>query len=465
MNRRSRARTSVLAAGAGIGLGATVQLALAAGEVTSMETVNVPATPFEYSVDGYSYQWGMGNNQLLDAFVADGHRFGYASSANRVELRRGDTVNVSTGEPCGLFAERIDETADAQALAPDYPSDGSDTGNCDLSALLASRVINRGAVDLFSNMRPDAGNIERLDYIFDYGLLSPIDRDALGSGGHVMAEKSSNNPVKIAAILELDVFGNPAAYGPLIEVTASGCSDPFICYGTTDLGHSYTFLQNGFEPPQGYPTETDRSDESVGMALLPTSILGLHPGQRYYGFSVFADDVDRNLHDLSDPATFPRDTHDPDIATGDDADLYGGLSGYFLADDVVVAKGRVFIDNNADRQSDEGEPGISDLEVNVYADADGNGVFDPVQDPPMSDPIVSDLSGDFLFPALPDGMYFVVLQESDEDMPPGLQIADGINPWPISVDGNDPEPVLFAFDNLSGGGRWLGRNRWRYQRW
>ena len=427
--------------------------ALAAGDVTEIHTTRVPAIPFSYTVDGFTYHWGMGDNQLMTGFSTPAARYSYTMSANRVDVRRDDIADLTTGEPCGVFVERLADGDQSQSLAADYPSDGSGTGNCDIPAMLASRVINRGAVDLFSNVLPDAKNIERLDYIFDYGLLTPLHESAMAQAGHVVSEKSSNNAVKIAAILALDAFGQPSKYGPLVLVDRRGCVDSTLCYTSTSLNHQYTFLQNEFRSPQGFPTETERTHEHVGMAYISTDLLGLDAGQRYYGFSFFADDVDSDIHVLTDPSTFPNDTSDDDIVVGDDADLYGGLSGYFVADVLSVASGRVFKDENGDGLPSDSEAGISHISITVYADTDNNGVFDEAVDAPMSDPIDSDLGGRFVLPGLPDGTYFVVLQETDPDLPPGLIIAPGSNPRLLLVNGNDTSDVHFAFiDNSSGGG-------------
>ena len=431
---------------------AITNTARAAGDVTEIHTTRVPAVPFSYTVEGFTYFWGMGDNELMTGFSTPTARFGYAMSANRVEVRRDDIADLVTGEPCGIFVERLADGDQSQSLAADYPSDGSGTGNCDIAAMLESRVINRGALDLFSNVLPDAKNIERLDYIFDFGLLAPLHDAAMTRAGHVVSEKSSNNPVKVAAILALDEFGQPSDYGPQIFVDRSGCVDPAVCYSPTPLTHQYTFLQNEFRSPQGFPTETERTVESVGLAYISTDLLGLRAGQRYYGFSFFADDVDSNVHVLTDPATFPNDTSDDDIVVGDDADFYGGLSGYFIEDGLSVASGRVFKDENGDGVPAENEAGISDISIRIYVDSDNNGVFDPAIDALIADPIDSDLEGQFFIPGLPDGTYFVFLDESDPDLPPGLSLPGGSNPQLLLVNGNDTSNVFFAFIDANDGG-------------
>jgi len=449
-NRSAAAGLSVIGMAVCVAAALVITGTVQAGaQVSSIQTIEVPATPFTYEVDGIEYQWGMGNNQLMERFTADGHLFEYALSADRVEIRRDDIAGVTSGEPCGIFVERLADGDALRIFSADYPSDGSGTGNCDIPALLASRVVNRGAVDLFSNKLPDAKNIERLDYVFDYGVLAPLSTQAMALAGHVAAEKASNNPVKMAAILKLDILGQPAAYGPMVLVSDAGCAAPQICYGATDLQHTYSFLQNNFQEPQSFPKETERSRETVGMAFVSTLDLGLSPGQRYYGFSFFADDVSADQHDLLDPTTFPNDTSDDNVVLGDDADIYGGLSGYFLAADLNVTSGAVFIDVDGDNVPDENEAGISDIGITLYVDENNNGMLDPGTDTPLGDSIDSDMRGEFVLPGIPDGNYLVVMDESDADLPPGLQITPGTNPHPLNVAGGDSDPVYFPFISLN----------------
>lgn len=438
----------------GLILGITLSGAgVAGGQVNSIATSEVPATPFTYTIGDVEYQWGMGSNQLMEGFTTTtGEVYSYAMSADRVDVLRDDILGVTTGEPCGIFVERLRDTDTSRVFSADYPSDGSGTGNCDLSSLLSSRVINRGAVDLFSNKLPDAKNIERLDYVYDYGLLTPFVESDLALAGHAAAEKSSNNPVKAAAILSLDVLGRPSAFGPLVLVGEHNCYDRAVCYGITDLQHTYSFLQNDFNEPQSFPVETERSVESVGMAFLSTQDLGLSAGQRYYGISFFADDVDSELHNLLDPSTFPNDTSDDNVVPGDDADIYGGLAGYFLEDAVTVATGSVFNDVNGNGVPDETEAGISDISITIYEDVNGNGLVDAGTDLPIGDSIDSDMSGNFVLPGIPNGNFLVVLDSNDPDLPPGLISAPGTNPHVLNVAGTDTDTVYFPFVNPDGSG-------------
>ncbi|MBX2882606.1 MAG: hypothetical protein KTR32_21830, partial [Granulosicoccus sp.] len=360
--------------------------AMGAGQISTLNLSERRATPFSYEVDGVEYLWGQGNNQYLESFSLDGQIYDFGLSADRVEIRRDDIEGVASGEPCGVFVQSLDYSQATRTQAADFPADPNGSGNCDVEAMLASRIINRGAVDVFSNTAPDAKNIERIDYLFSYGASAPLLESGMEQVGHLASEKSGNNPVKMAAILALDEAGNPASYGPLVLIGASGCVDPAICYGITDLMHSYSMLQNNPNAPQSFPVETERSMESVGMAFVSLQALGLSPGQRYYGVSLFADDVDSTNHNLLDPTSFPDNTSDDYIVVGDDADIYGGLSGYFAGAALNEVAGSVFLDANGNGQPDDGEAGISNVSIILYSDENGNGLIDEGVDQPLGDP-------------------------------------------------------------------------------
>ncbi len=453
-NARSSAllsRALLLSAGLSFAL---VGQAFAAGEISFIETSDQLATPSRYTVNGTTYTWGMGSNQVMDGFTSHSEDYSFATMADRVELVRIDQ-NESNGNPCGVFVERLGESTDV--VKANYPSDGTDTGNCDMAAMLASRIVNRGALNLFSNIGPNPKNVERVDFLFDRGVLTPVTTEALSRSGHVIAEKRGNNALQIAAITAVDVFGQPSEYGPLVFVAGKGCAPEDLCYGVTNIRHNYSFFQNDSFAPQGYPPLIAKSTESIGMAFVSHERMGLTAGQVYYGFSYFANDVVDGVHNLFDVASFPQDTNDEKIVFGDGADIYGGVSGYFLADSLNVITGTVFKDENNDGSVNDDEAGISDIELTLFTDSNGNGVYDPGIDQQLGSSINTDISGEFVIPGVDDGIYFLLLNENDPDLPPGISVAPGTNPVMILINGEDAEGVNFAFvddiefDGNSGG--------------
>ena len=192
------------------------------------------------------------------------------------------------------------------------------------------------------------------------------------------------------------------------------------------------------------------------MAFVSAADLGLNPGQRYFGISLFADDVNEQEHDLLDPSTFPNDTSDDDIVVGDDADIYGGVAGYYFADELSVISGRLFLDVNLNGISDPDEAAISDVTVSLFSDVNGNGMIDTGTDVQLGESTNSNINGNFQFPGVVDGNVIVVLDESDPQIPDGLVVAAGTNPQSVPVAGGTSDPVSFSFVSESGTGSGSG---------
>lgn len=422
------------------------QLARADGEVTSVTVRSDTPTPSQYTLNGTTYTWGIGGNLVLESFEYAGDTYDYMVNADTVRLRRVDNP-LSSGEPCGVFAEN---TGVYNELVPNYPArvDGSD--NCDMAAMLGGRVMNRGALNVFSNTGPDPKNVERVDYLFPNGIVAPLSAPALAQSGHVVAEKRGNNPIQVAAVTALDANGDPSAYGPLLLIEPAGCASGQLCYGVTQIQHSYSFLQNASTGEQGYVDYRGGATEHLAMAFVSNERLGLSIGQRYFGFSFFAPDVDASVHDLTDPTSFPQDSADNNIVIGDGADFYGGVSGWFLADGLQndgggsLLSGSVFVDLNNNGVLDTNEAALDGVSVSLVADTNGNGVYDAGVDEVLT-ATETGVDGGYYFAGVPSGRYFVLLDSDDTDIPPALQLPNGSNPVTVDVIGEDQSGVNFGF--------------------
>lgn len=298
----------------------------AKGEIYHVNTVAEAATPLTYSKDGIVYQWGQGHDLKATSFEFNQKTLDYVADADRVVIRRVDNEQAS-GKPCAVFAE---SNGNPYSYLATYPDDGTGTGNCDMATIMSSGTLNVGALDVFSNAGGGSsyslGNIERVDFIYDQGVSAPVNAEALAESGHVVTEKHGNNPVKIAAITSLDESGNPAGYSVLrlIETAYSENQDA-LRYGMTNISQDNDFLANERHGPQGYLGWKTTQTEPLGMVFVSLEDLDIAAGQTYYGFSFFAPDVDENIHDLTAPETFPKDT---DQATDGDADLFGATAFY-----------------------------------------------------------------------------------------------------------------------------------------
>ena len=431
-------------------LGATS--ALAGGPVTTVDSHFEQTTPFQYEANGVSYLWGVGQNQVLDGFYFNGHHHSEISAADTVNIQRVDIPGVATGEPCGVFAEydgNVDE------LVAGYPQGA--TGNCDMASMLSGRVINRGTLDTFTNTGPAPKNIERIDFVYANGLLTSLSDGGLDVSGHIVAEKRGNNPLQMAAITGLDSLGEPSSYGPLVRVSAAGCSAPEICYGVTAIRHEYSFLQSASIAPQNFATRLSGDTENMAMAFISSRDLGLSSNQRYFGFSLFARDVDAATHNLLDPASFPSDSADDYIVLGDGADLYGGMASSYWDDnapsDTVgqAIVGNAFIDQNDNGERDDSDVGLGGVDITLYEDTDGNRMFDAAIDQQLMS-TTTDSTGRFVFPGVTDGFYFAELDENSDAIPAGVAVVDGSNPVGFDVDSGAVTDLNFAFISIANDG-------------
>lgn len=301
--------------------GITSTLTFAKGEVKEIYAHYEKPMKSSYLVNRKRYKWGSGKNLVIDGFNYNNHKYLYKTMAGRIEIIRKDNRNAQ-GKPCGIFVQyKRNNSKRNYNLSPTYPQD------CDMANIMGGRIINIGVLDLFINKGYTAKNIERVDFIYDDGIVAP-DKDNLEKSGHVVTEKSGNNPIKIAAILSLDDNGKPASYGKLITIDKIG----------RGASHSYgiakIYLPNFHVIKKQHlmfltsknskkPIRAASSYEPMGMSFVSLKDLGIAPKTKYYGFSLFGEDVDNKKNVLTDVNTFPvgnqRDTADP----------YGGAAGYF----------------------------------------------------------------------------------------------------------------------------------------
>ncbi len=427
----------------------------AKGEVASIATSTEAATPSTYvGTDGNTYNWGQGQNLIIDGFTtAAGDTYTYSSEADLVVIRR-----TSAEEPCSVFAETTGTQHNYNAT---FPDGGDGTGTCDLASLMAGTVINIGALDVFANTGGNDKNIERIDFITTTGLTTPLDPALIAKTGHVVTEKGANNAIKIAAITAIDANNIPTAFGPLVTVNGSGasCLDATvdICYGETNVTTDNDFLHSPTGTPQNtlvkVTTGITGASETLGMAFVSLDELGLNPGEVYYGFSYFASDVDAT-DNLVDYNSFPLGT----VKTADgEADIYGGTAGYFILNSINNVSGIVFNDANGDGTKAVTEAGIPAITVNVYQDSNGNGSLDIGTDTLLGS-TESTADGSYQLPGLVDGDYFIEVDTGDTDLPAGLSLPAAANPLAITINGAHLANQNFPFNPAVSAGNPVASN-------
>jgi len=326
---------------------ASLTTVYAGGPIVSIDTSRSAATSAHYESSGESYYWGIGENQRIEGFNFLGNEYRFVSLASeaRVQFAQGHSPEI-----CNLFAEQTDSPF---SLAPSFASASLD--ECPLAELFEGRIINRGSLDTFTNTPPGvndstlagvAGNVERVDIFFDTGIVTPVQPGLLDSAGHIVADMRGDNAVQIAAITSISPSGEITGFGPLRTVEPAGCAEGAVCYGTTFQFHQLSLLSRS--SATGNLEVVDQGLDAVAVAFVSAQELGLAAGQTYYGFSLFATDVNASSHNLVDTSTFPADT-------GNSADLYGGMGAYFLLGGTSVAHGHVFIDLNSNGMRETGE--------------------------------------------------------------------------------------------------------------
>lgn len=123
---------------------------------------------------------GEGHDLVLENFVINvgegNETFDTIRLADRINIVRIDNNNI-TGNKQLVFFEQISETGGNYIMRPGYVNT--------MEEALLSNVINRGADNVFANTGgTNLNNIERIDFIFENGLIVPS--DVSGEGFTVM---------------------------------------------------------------------------------------------------------------------------------------------------------------------------------------------------------------------------------------------------------------------------------------
>ena len=300
--------------------------------VTGITTSTQTATSSSYTSSSITYNWGQSSDEYLDGIEISGTSYVLAEDIYQrvIQFKRVDNSNAS-GERCQVFVERSSDTN----LDASYPEDES--GDCSMIKALYEPIINRGALDVFHNVQSGVeypNNIERVD-VLTMPMAAPAS-SLLDDLGFLATEKRGNNDFKAAAILSLDVNGDPASYGNLVTV------DGTPSYGNLGTTYDFRFFRDASSSPHGLPEAFYNSSEQTGFSLITFDDLGLSQGDIIYGISFFGRDVVSGTHTLTDPSTFPDDTDEG-------ADIHGGLGAIFHTSKIILTN---LIDTDGDGVAD-----------------------------------------------------------------------------------------------------------------
>ncbi len=145
----------------------------ASDATADIQAVTIAAGNSSYSAGGNTYTFGNGNDLSLTGVTGvSGFQYNLTPLTSRVVLNRVDNAAVAGGPRSRIFTERSGGagTFNFEGSLPGTP------GNVSMEEVLGGTIINRGALDLFLNVDTGgelAGNIERVDYIFDAGIQAP----------------------------------------------------------------------------------------------------------------------------------------------------------------------------------------------------------------------------------------------------------------------------------------------------
>ncbi|WP_082172573.1 DUF4347 domain-containing protein [Limnoraphis robusta] len=324
----------------------------------------------------YNFQQGAPNLRIVNGFVAENAEFLAGSILNDFELRRVDNDNIQ-GNRQLLWFERDSQTAAELNLRPPLPTN-IPSGEELMEVALFDDVINRGTDNIFANTTTQSdqniNNIERVDYIATNGLTTSNTPSDLDSVGFLILERAGNDPFKIAPILALD-NGVPSEYGELVLIAEDEWGED----QSFTLETSVLRSDNSDEPLQ---RSADVNPQSVGGVYVSYTDLRVVPGNTFFGYSLFANDVNGTrdqLVDFTNEAVFPRNTNEAD----------GGLD--LIAGGVVYSKVLVSISDAT--PVNEGEPatftvslqGETTTPVTVeYTTRDGTATADEDYTPPIT---------------------------------------------------------------------------------
>ena len=366
--------------------------------VTSATTISQPATPESYTEGGQLYQWGQGNDLILESVVYDGETYFVNDLFTQISY---NLVRVSgnggiTYDRFGIFVEENSGNFNYAASLP------GGVGNYSMQTLLDEPVINRGANDIFKNATSTAQNIERVDVLYTPFTIPNL--PTLDKIGFLAIEKNGNSTFKAAVVTSVDGSGNPLTWGPVVTI---GAAD----YGIVTANFEFSFLANN--SAGGNPVRTGGNTEAVGISMITLSDLGVGTGDTVYGISFFDSNVadDADLSDVTNPAVFPN-------ANGGGADIYGGLGA--ISTSISTLRGTLYQDDNGNGTRDGDEAGIPNVSITILA---SDGGFQTV---------TTDSNGNYSA-FIPEGSTTITINESDPDLPPNFTRSEGTNPTTITA--------------------------------
>lgn len=240
----------------------------------------------------------LGGVRSMSSYVTSQGTFQAIQVADNVTLRR----NLSNPTPTNniVWNDIVSSSGTNYTLAGPFVGQESVAfGGLNLNLFV-------GSDNLFGHQGDGNGNnnnIARLDAVFTASGITV--NNSLTLAVFERGTPTTHDGFQIAAITRLDSQGNPAAYGPLINIVAG-------TWGTTSLEPLNTLVtRNNANQPGAdatHPSASTPGQVLGGVSLNVAQDLGIPVGQKIYGYSIFSPDVPANAN-LVDWNSFPTNTN------------------------------------------------------------------------------------------------------------------------------------------------------------
>ncbi len=275
----------------------------------------------ECSGTSFTYSWGNGSNNLLrlNSFSVNSKTYIISPQpGSSVKLRRVNNANV-TGKRTILYSEITTSPASScpgnRTLT--FRAPYQDTMELELN----NNILNHGTDNIFTNTGNgdnNNNNIERVDVIFPQGVYTSFVNDA----GFGLFERGSNNAhdgVRIAAILSLDVNGDPASFGAVKSCIPGN--------GSNNGSWGHPSVANGNHSVSAYVLRKDEADtrlrvsstvnQELGGVFFSFADLGIGFNQKIYGYTLIGPDGKSNptsaeLLNVNNTTVYPTGTTEGD---------------------------------------------------------------------------------------------------------------------------------------------------------
>lgn len=264
---------------------------------------------YSYKFGTASGLWATQMQKITNFKISTGECFLRVPTAHQVKIRRVDNA-VVTGNTTVIWME-ADTTLGKINARPVYEES--------METAFSSGYYNWGTDNLFDNVVPGTNNnnIERFDLIFPAGYtITDINNE-----GFAIFERGVNgahDPVKISGITSLTGTGDPNGYKTLPVTIA-----------TTDWGDIINSSVNHIvlrrQPNYNDLVATGFKPQDRGGIYIPFGALGFAVGDKVYGYSLMATDVNvtapAQIINYTNSARFPLTTLD----AGGGIDLIGDV--------------------------------------------------------------------------------------------------------------------------------------------